>query len=282
MAAQSRPSRDKLRLHLRQFMMKMKYIRWLKSTQRRGFSKAKNIRRNREYGLQYMREMSDQDFQRMFRVTREGFQQLCDGIALRLSIDILQARRSSGSHISITTRLAVTLRWLGGGSYLDICALFGIDTHNFFNVKHGVLWRTIDMLDDHLPLGFSLNPEKLANTAKDFAKFSHGRLVGCVMAIDGWVCTTRAPTVKEVGINVKAYRNRKSCWGIVILAGCDAQCRFSLFSLQCSGSTNDIMAWELCRLKTMLDEGMLPRQYFLIGDEAFTNTPQFFSLVRNN
>ncbi len=125
MAAQSRPSRDKLRLHLRRFMVKMKHIRWLKSTQRRGFSKAKNIRRNREYGLQYMREMSDQDFQRMFRVTREGFQQLCDGIALRLSIDILQARRSSGSHISITTRLAVTLRWLGGGSYLDICLCLG-------------------------------------------------------------------------------------------------------------------------------------------------------------
>ena len=27
----------------------------------------------------------------------------------------------------------------------------------------------------------------------------------------------------------------------------------------------------------MLDEGMLPRQYYLIGDEAFTNTPQFLT-----
>ena len=74
-----------------------------------------------------MRELNDQDFQRMFRVTREGFQTLCDGVALGLSIDVVQARRSSGSHISITARVAATLRWLGGGSYLDICAIFGID-----------------------------------------------------------------------------------------------------------------------------------------------------------
>ena len=275
MAAQLRPLRDKLRNRLQYFIQQLRFHRWQKSCQKNQRLKSKNLHRNREYGLQFMKSLADDHFQRMFRVSRQSFQKLCDGIALRCSIDVLQAKRSSGSHISITARLGATLRWLGGGSHLDICGLFGIDMSNFFNVKHGPLWRTIAILDDILQLGFSLQKERLAQTAREFAQFSHGRMIGCVMAIDGWVCSTRQPTAKEVGINIKSYLNRKSCWGIVVLAGCDAQCRFTLFSSQCSGSTNDIMTWEMCGLKTILDDGLLPPQYYFIGDEAFSNASQF-------
>ena len=277
MAGQSRPLRDKLRQRLHQFFQHLKIQRWLNSFSKVRRLKSKNMHRNREYGLQFMKSLTDENFQRIFRVSRGSFQKLCDGIALRCSVDILQAKRSSGSYISITARLAATLRWLGGGSYLDICGLFGIDMKNFFNVKHGPLWRTVAILDESLQLGFSLQRDTLMHTAKEFAQFSHGRMTGCVMAVDGWVCATRQPTVKEVGINIKSYRNRKSCWGIVVLAGCDARCRFTLFSSQCSGSTNDIMAWEMYSLKTLLDDGLLPPQYYFIGDEAFTNTAQFLS-----
>ena len=121
-----------------------------------------------------MKSMTEDDFQRMFRVTRAGFQKLCDGISLRLSIDVLQARRSSGSHISVTTRLAATLRWLGGGSHWDICALFGLDFHNFFNVKHGPLWRTIEILDEMLVLGFSVKKEIFSEPLKIFPNFLMG------------------------------------------------------------------------------------------------------------
>jgi hypothetical protein len=193
MACQSRPLRDKLRARLRVFVMKMKHLRQCRLASYS--TKSKNAHRNREYGLKVMKSMTDDDFQRMFRVTRAGFQKLCDGISLRLSIDILQARRSSGSHISLTARLAATLRWLGGGSHWDICALFGLDFHNFFNVKHGPLWRTIEILDEMLVLGFSVKKEVLRRTAEDFSKFSNGRMKGCVMAVDGWVCATRTWTI---------------------------------------------------------------------------------------
>ena len=58
-----------------------------------------------------------------------------------------------------------------------------------------------------LVLGFSVKKEVLRRTAEDFSKFSNGRMKGCVMAVDGWVCGTRQPSVKEVGINIKSYRN---------------------------------------------------------------------------
>ena len=40
--------------------------------------------------------------------------------------------------INIRTKLAITLRWLAGGSYLDICFAFGISQGTFFK-NEGVL-----------------------------------------------------------------------------------------------------------------------------------------------
>ena len=42
------------------------------------------------------------------------------------TISSKQASCSSGSPVTMTTRVAVTLRWLAGGNYWDICGLFGI------------------------------------------------------------------------------------------------------------------------------------------------------------
>ena len=109
--------------------------------------------------------------------------------------------------------------------------------------------------------------------ATDFATYSNGELRGCVTAIDGWVARTRKPHHREVE-DIMAYRNRHGCWGLVVLAGCDARCRFTMFSCKNCGSTNDSMAWEMSALKRAIDAGLLPDEFFLIGDEAFTCTSQ--------
>jgi hypothetical protein len=89
------------------------------------------------------------------------------------------------------------------------------------------------------------------------------------------VCKTRQPAKDEVNGNIMAYRNRKGCWAILILAGCDADLKFHMFSAKNSGSTNDVVAWKLSALKSTQDSGLLPSKYFFIGDEAFNNGPQF-------
>mgnify|MGYP003387012646 CR=1 FL=1 len=107
--------------------------------------------------------------------------------------------------------------------------------------------------------------------ATDFSTFSNGHLEGCVTAIDGWVAVTRKPYWHEV-TDVMSYRNRHGCWGLVVLAGCDAQCRFTMWSCKNSGSTNDCIAWDISDLKALLESGRLPPEFFLIGDEAFSCT----------
>jgi hypothetical protein len=238
-------------------------------------TKAANIKRDRSYGLNFMANLSYGDFKRMFRISREKFQELQNGLAHYLIVDSIQGCRSSGSEISITTKIACVLRFLAGGSYLDISALFGVDAHNFFNPQHGFLWRTLHAIDNSMFIGFSLKPESLTEDEIRFSKFSHGNLRGCVLAVDGWVCKTRCPQRKECGGTVCNYRNRKGCWGIVCLAGCDSKLRFKLFDANHSGSTNDTICWQNCKLKKILDDNMLPYPFYFIGDEAFQCTNSF-------
>lgn len=115
----------------------------------------------------------------------------------------------------------------------------------------------IDAIDQAFQIGLPLADEnQLKGLADGFNAISHGELYGCVTAIDGWVARTRKPSHTEVS-DIMSYRNRHDCWGLVVLAGCDSKLRYTMFSCINSGSTNDISAWELSSLKSLLDQGNL-------------------------
>ena len=189
-------------------------------------------------------------------------------------ISVIRACSSSGSPISKKAKLGATLRWLAGGSYLDICTEFGLAKGTFFD-ENGVLWDTIRAIDDSFFITLPADdPTKLSDITKGFAACSNNHLKHCVTAIDGWVMRTRKPRDDEVE-NVMAYRNRHDCWGIVIIAGCDSKTRFTMWSCKSAGSTNDSLAWDFSQFKKDLEAGKLPIEYYVVGDEAFSNTLQF-------
>jgi hypothetical protein len=92
-----------------------------------------NRHRERGWALRQMDELPDELFRRMFRLDRATF----DAHVILLK-DHMRPRNeqkainSSGSAISFKTRLAVSLRWLAGGSYLDICFAFAISYTSFY------------------------------------------------------------------------------------------------------------------------------------------------------
>jgi hypothetical protein len=96
-----------------------------------------NRHRERGWALRQMDEMPDELFRRMFRLDRATF----DSHVILLKnhmrpLNEQKAINSSGSAISVKTRLAVSLRWLAGGSYLDICFAFAISYTSFY-AKNG-------------------------------------------------------------------------------------------------------------------------------------------------
>jgi hypothetical protein len=184
-------------------------------------------------------------------------------------------KNNEGTPISLKTKLLATLRYLAGGSKWDICLVFGIGFGSFFaDNSLGIIYPILDAIDQSFSIGLDLdNDEVLKKQSADFANIfppSAEIFNGVILAIDGWVMRTRQPYASEVDENVMSYRNRKGCWGIVVLAACDAKTKFHMFSANNTGSTNDCTAWSRCQLKKLIDEGRLNEKYYLIGDEGLT------------
>jgi hypothetical protein len=238
----------------------------------------RNAFRHRGYALEEMDRLEPALFKRMFRVDRASFDEVLERIEPYIKCrNEVKAINSSGAPIVLKTRLAVTLRWLAGGSYLDLCFAWGVGTSTFYH-PDGVLWPTLEAIAAAFEIGLPVDdPLKLEELARGFDEHSCGILKGCVIAIDGFGVSTQQPYESEV-IRPKDYRFRKGGFALVVLAGCDIDARFICASCNHSGSTNDIIAWGDSNLYQMLEvEKKLPEQYFFIGDEAFTNTAQFLS-----
>ena len=225
-----------------------------------------------------MDRLDDSTFKRMFRLDRKTFDEVLHLIEpIMVERDAKKAINSSGSQISAKTRLAVTLRFLAGGSHIDLCFAWGIGYSTFYSDR-GVLWPTIEALDAAFDMGLPLDDiNRLEELSKVFFDHSGGIFDGCVLAIDGFAVRTRQPFDHEV-LMKKDYRFRKGGFAIIAIAGCDVDCRFISVNCNHSGSTNDIIVWQNMDLYEAVEiEKKLPLKYFFIGDEAFTNTNQFLS-----
>jgi hypothetical protein len=109
-------------------------------------------------------------------------------------LNVTKAINSSCAVVPLKTRLAVTLRWLAGGSYLDLCFAWGLGVLTFNDSDHGFLWQTLQALDEIFQMGFPLHDEnKLEELSLGFSNHSGGILDGCVFALDGFGVSTRAP-----------------------------------------------------------------------------------------
>ena len=98
--------------------------------------------RDRRHAIEEMNHLSETEFMAMFRMDRASFNEV--------EVELENSLPSVNRNISIKTRLSVTLRWLAGGQYLDLCFTWGISKASFFSVD-GVLWPTIIALDAILP-----------------------------------------------------------------------------------------------------------------------------------
>jgi hypothetical protein len=113
--------------------------------------------RNRQFALEEMEHMSADHFKRMFRMSRFAFGRLVDIVSSKSKAAVVvKATNSSGSEISIITKVACVLRWLAGGSYIDICFAFGIAPGSFYH-EDGVLWGTMKIIDACFTIGFPFN-----------------------------------------------------------------------------------------------------------------------------
>jgi hypothetical protein len=100
----------------------------------------RNIHRNRGFAVEQMDKLDDSLFKRMFCVDRGTFNYILARLESFFPLSVTKAINSSGAVVPLKTRLAVTLRWLAGGSYLDLCFAWGLGVSMFYDSDHGILW----------------------------------------------------------------------------------------------------------------------------------------------
>ena len=107
-------------------------------------NRARNGNRNRWLILQKIHRMSDSFFKKYFRMDRPSFKILLDKILHCVSPTKYNQCKLRIIHPSI--KLAVALRFLAGGSYLDLSFAFDIPD----NTVMGYVWEVFEAIDDNL------------------------------------------------------------------------------------------------------------------------------------
>jgi DDE superfamily endonuclease len=207
---------------------------------------------------------------RRLRMKYESFVKLVDMLRAPLEVNIEMAARRGGA-ITPEACVYATLRYLAGGSYVDISDLLGIRPASFYSTLRKTLLAIIEC--EALQLVFPSTVEQCMALASDFEDISHnGVIINCVGAVDGFVLPIRTPSAAEVG-NVKVYfSGHYKRMGINIQAVTDRHCRFQYFQLCAPGSAGDSVAFNVPdetgnSLHDLIEA--LPGTYVVIADTAY-------------
>ena len=110
-------------------------------------------------------------------------------------------------------KLAITLRMLAGGSYLDLAALFTCGMSYVYEIFHHVnkhwicnnKFMTIDFYNNLTDV------HAMREAAKSFASGkSMGLMYGCIGALDGWLVRIHCPSILQDGVkNCGGFFSRK-------------------------------------------------------------------------
>jgi DDE superfamily endonuclease len=182
-----------------------------------------NYERRTFHFYSYVAGVTPRLFKRTYRMNRNDFEALCTLLSVR------------DSRIPVSTRLSMTLRWLAGGSYLDISLSHHVATSSFYHVVD----KTLMDLNEALKINFNFRDAAYLN--KISAGFSrHGRspLSGCVGALDGIAIKIQEPCRGSIA-NPSTYYNRKGFFELSVQSMCDSRYCFTFASAICPGSTHD-------------------------------------------
>jgi len=190
--------------------------------------------------------MSPALFKRNYRLQRKDFFDLLSKIR-----PIIAAKQSGNAmhvcgddcewHIDPFLQLALTLRMLAGGSYLDICFGYEVSTGSLYATFWKVL-QAIDAVLDNINFDFE-NEAVLEFLESTFVKISKGVFRGTVAAGDGIIFRRMKPDRNDVDGDVCSFFTRKGFWGHAVQAFCDGNCKFVHVSQKVCASSHDGTAY---------------------------------------
>ena len=184
---------------------------------------------------------------------------------------------STGGFVSGEVKLALTLRLLAGGSYMDLALLFEVGFSTSYEILHKVVKEWI--LDDSLVkingIDFCLDKDRLNEVARGFAQKSNHVINGCIGAVDGWVVKIKKPSVDKDLYNMSdpaSYFSRKGFFGINVQAIVDSKKRILFRNINSRGAEHDSTAFKNSKFYKWLEinfRKLAGGHYYFVGDSAY-------------
>lgn len=153
--------------------------------------------------------------------------------------------------LSAETRTALALRYLGGGSYVDICAAFGVHPASLYRA----VWEVVDAVNSTSALALDFQVGNSTRRLAYAAGFQAGRnspFSNVIGALDGVAIEQEQPLPSDVTC-VADYYSRKGFYAFNVQAICDASYKFRWMSCMSPGSSHDSTAFSC----TLLGQALL-------------------------
>jgi hypothetical protein len=221
-----------------------------------------NICRDRFCFESFVASFSPRLFKRLYRMDRVAFERLCELVGTRS-----ETTRRASCRLSVSAKVSMTLRWLAGGSYLDISMSHFVSIPTFYFV----IDQVIADFDNILTMRFRFDDAAyLQNCSDGFSRYGRSPLSGCAGAVDGIAIRIQEPARGSVP-NPSTYYNRKGFFAIAVQAMCDHRYVFTFSSAISPGSTHDSIAFGMSSLSRLLsqNEGGLLQGYWIAADDAY-------------
>jgi hypothetical protein len=237
-------------------------------------TRSPNLHRPRQNVLDKIMKLNDMWFTRNYRLSRQRFFLIIDSLSMLPTANDYGVM-SSGSIVHPIIRLAITLRFLAGGSYLDICFGYEISVSAFYAIVFTVMQFIRNTMNNIVfPIG---DIAKLAQLESEFSSICNGTFRGTVAAGDGVVFKMKKPTKAEVNGNVASFFSRKGYYAYGLQAFCSATTKFLSISMKTCGSTHDSTSYIISSIGKSIKDGQLHKDYHIVLDEAYKCTDQELS-----
>ena len=200
-------------------------------------------------------------FHRTYRMNPGSFAKLVDLLRPSLQVDHKMSMVSSGgTSMPIIPEVYVHcfIRYISGGSHLDIRLIAQISKPSFYTCLHTCV-RAINKCPE-VDFQFSTEEESLRYRMRMFQHLSsHAVIRGCVGCIDGVLIGINRPSLTEVPNSRDYFSGHYQI--------CDHAYRFLWVGVLAPGSCSDMVAYRQSNLKRMVDA--LPPRAYIIGDNAY-------------
>ena len=184
---------------------------------------------------------------------------------------ILKSLNSSGANEPIFPELvlAMSLRWLAGGSYIDIKDKYGMSKSSVYRLRDMFLDAVIDC--KALQIRFPTTEAEICDAARRFQSRSSEEVMrGCIGAIDGILIKIKQPTLKETRNLCAFFSGHYQHMGLNVQAVVDSCLRFTFVCIAAPRSASDMTAIRRSSLLGLLQK--LPPCFYAVGDATYMST----------